>query len=50
MADLSDNFKKFIENIELTQYQVEDGKKKQIMSVKHCTNIIMRTITMVQQS
>lgn len=28
MADLSDNFKKFIENIELTQYQVEDGKKK----------------------
>lgn len=28
MANLSDNFKKFLENIELTEYQVEDGDKK----------------------
>lgn len=28
MIDLSNNFKIFIENIELTKYQVEDGEKK----------------------
>ena len=50
MANLSDNFKKFLENIELTEYQVEDGDKKATNVCKTLHKHIMMKIILVQQN